>query len=80
MTRHPRGFIPIIGSRTVSERHGFSMIELLIVIVIIGPMTAIFADILGLLTPQFFVIEDNNVNSPFRAGTSGGAFDGPHQP
>jgi hypothetical protein len=36
----------------------------------------VFADILGLLTPQFFVIEDNNVNSPFRAGTSGGAFDG----
>ncbi len=41
MTRHPRGFIPIISSRTVSERHGFSMIELLIVIVIIGLMTAI---------------------------------------
>jgi hypothetical protein len=36
----------------------------------------IYADILGLLTPQFFVIEDNNVNSPFRAGTSGGTFDG----
>lgn len=36
----------------------------------------VFSDILGLLTPQFFVIEDNNVNSPFRAGTSGGAFDG----
>ena len=30
----------------------------------------VFADILGLLTPQFFVIEDNNVNSPFRAGTT----------
>jgi hypothetical protein len=24
------------------------------------------ADILGILTPQFFMIEDNNVNSPFR--------------
>ena len=29
------------------------------------------SDILGLLTPHFFVIEDNNVNSPFIAGTSG---------
>jgi Tfp pilus assembly protein PilX len=28
------------------------------------------ADILGLLTPQFFVIEDNNVNTPFRNGTT----------
>ncbi|MEO8089859.1 MAG: hypothetical protein ABI703_06155 [Gemmatimonadales bacterium] len=37
---------------------------------------SVFADILGLLTPQFFVIEDNNVNSPFRAGTSGGTYDG----
>jgi hypothetical protein len=37
---------------------------------------AVFADILGLLSAQFFVIEDNNVNSPFRAGTSGGALDG----
>ena len=36
----------------------------------------VFADMLGLLTAQFFVIEDNSVNSPFRAGTSGGAFDG----
>jgi hypothetical protein len=28
------------------------------------------ADILGILTPQFFMIEDNNVNAPFRvAGT-----------
>jgi hypothetical protein len=34
------------------------------------------ADILGLLTPQMFVIEDNNVNAPFRAGTSSGAFSG----
>ena len=37
---------------------------------------SVYADILGLLSAQFFVIEDNNVNSPFRAGTSGGAFDG----
>jgi hypothetical protein len=28
------------------------------------------ADILGLLTPQFFMIEDNNVNTPFRVGTT----------
>jgi len=28
-----------------------------------------FADILGLLTPQFFMLEDNNVNSPFLNGT-----------
>jgi hypothetical protein len=35
-----------------------------------------FADILGLLTPEFFVIEDNNVNSPFRAGSTAGAFGG----
>ena len=28
------------------------------------------ADILGLLTPQFFIIEDNNVNTPFRTGGS----------
>jgi len=25
----------------------------------------VFSDILGLLTPQFFIIEDNNVNAPF---------------
>lgn len=37
---------------------------------------SVFADILGLLTPEFFVIEDNNVNLPFRAGTSGGTYDG----
>jgi hypothetical protein len=37
---------------------------------------AVFADILGLLTAQNFVIEDNNVNSPFRAGATGGAFAG----
>jgi hypothetical protein len=36
----------------------------------------VFADMLGLLTPQFFTIADNSVNSPFRAGTTGGAFDG----
>ena len=36
----------------------------------------VFADILGLLTPEFFVIEDNNVNSPFRAGSSAGTFSG----
>jgi hypothetical protein len=28
------------------------------------------ANILGLLTPQFFVLEDNNVNTPFRNGTT----------
>jgi hypothetical protein len=28
------------------------------------------ADMLGLLSAQFFVIEDNNVNSPFQAGTA----------
>jgi hypothetical protein len=27
---------------------------------------AVWADMLGVLTPQFFVIEDNNVNSPFQ--------------
>ena len=36
----------------------------------------VFADILGLLTPQFFVIEDNNVNSPFRAGSTAGTYGG----
>jgi hypothetical protein len=36
----------------------------------------VFADILGLLSPGFFVIEDNNVNSPFRAGSTAGAFAG----
>lgn len=30
----------------------------------------VHADILGLLTPQFFMIEDNNVNTPFRVGTT----------
>jgi hypothetical protein len=34
------------------------------------------ADILGLLTAQFFVIEDNNVNAPFRAGSTSGGFSG----
>lgn len=41
MTHHPRGLIHIISSRTVTERHGFSMIEVLSVIVIIGLLTAI---------------------------------------
>jgi hypothetical protein len=36
----------------------------------------VFADMLGLLTAQFFVISNNSVNAPFRAGTTGGAFDG----
>ncbi len=31
---------------------------------------AVFADILGLLTPQFFIIEDNSVNTPFQNGTA----------
>jgi hypothetical protein len=35
-----------------------------------------YADILGLLTPEFFVIEDNNVNSPFRNGSTSGTFSG----
>ena len=30
---------------------------------------AVWADMLGVLTAQFFVIEDNSVNSPFQAGT-----------
>ena len=34
------------------------------------------ADILGLLTPQFFMLEDNNVNAPFRVeGTYRKGFD-----
>jgi hypothetical protein len=37
---------------------------------------AVFADILGLLTAQSLVIQDNNVNSPFRAGATSGAFAG----
>ena len=36
----------------------------------------VFADMLGLLTPQFFVIEDNNVNAPFMVnGVYVNAFD-----
>ena len=31
---------------------------------------AVWADMLGVLTSQFFVIEDNGVNSPFQAGTT----------
>jgi hypothetical protein len=31
---------------------------------------AVWADMLGVLTPQFFMIEDNSVNSPFQAGTA----------
>ena len=30
----------------------------------------VWADMLGVLTQQFFVIEDNSVNSPFQAGTA----------
>ena len=30
----------------------------------------VWADMLGVLTSQFFVIEDNSVNSPFQAGTA----------
>jgi hypothetical protein len=36
----------------------------------------VYADILGLLTAESFVIEDNNVNSPFRAGSTSGTFAG----
>ena len=31
---------------------------------------AVSADMLGLLTAQFFVIEDNNLNTPFQAGAA----------
>jgi prepilin-type N-terminal cleavage/methylation domain-containing protein len=41
MTHHPRGLGHIVGARTVTARHGFSMIELLSVIVIMGLVTAI---------------------------------------
>ena len=41
MTHHPRGLIQIITSRAVTERYGFSMIEVLSVIVIMGLLTAI---------------------------------------
>ena len=41
MTHHSRGLIPIIGSRPATERRGFSMIELLTVIVIVGLLTAV---------------------------------------
>lgn len=41
MTHHPRGLGPIIGARTATARHGFSMIELLSVIVIMGLLAAI---------------------------------------
>jgi hypothetical protein len=34
---------------------------------------AVYSDILGLLTPQFMMLEDNSVNAPFLATTSGGA-------
>ena len=41
MTHHSLGLIPIIGSRPATERRGFSMIELLTVIVIVGLLTAV---------------------------------------
>jgi prepilin-type N-terminal cleavage/methylation domain-containing protein len=41
MTHHPRVLIQRVGSRAVIERGGFSMIEVLSVIVIIGLLTAI---------------------------------------
>ena len=41
MTHHPRVLIQIMTSRSVPERYGFSMIELLSVIVIMGLLTAI---------------------------------------
>ena len=41
MTHHPIGLVRILDSRTGSERLGFSMIELLIVIVIMGLLAAI---------------------------------------
>ena len=41
MTHHPRVLIQHVSPRAVTERHGFSMIEVLSVIVIIGLLTAI---------------------------------------
>ena len=41
MTHQPRVLIHNAGARAVTERHGFSMIEVLSVIVIIGLLTAI---------------------------------------
>ena len=41
MTHPPRVLIHVVRSRAVTERHGFSMIEVLSVIVIIGLLTAI---------------------------------------
>jgi prepilin-type N-terminal cleavage/methylation domain-containing protein len=41
MTHHPPVLIHIVGPRAVTERRGFSMVELLSVIVIMGLLTAI---------------------------------------
>lgn len=41
MTHYPRVLIHIVDYRPVTERHGFSMIEVLSVIVIIGLLTAV---------------------------------------
>lgn len=41
MTHYARGLLYIISAPTVTERHGFSMIELLIVIVIMGLLAAV---------------------------------------
>ncbi|HEY5940295.1 MAG TPA: GspH/FimT family protein [Gemmatimonadales bacterium] len=52
MTRHPTGSIRIVRSRTVSERHGFSMIELLTVIVVMGLIAAVAVPRSGISTYQ----------------------------
>ena len=52
MTRHPTGSIRIVISRTVSERLGFSMIELLTVIVVMGLIAAIAVPRSGISTYQ----------------------------
>lgn len=52
MTRHPTGSIRSVSSRTVSERHGFSMIELLTVIVVMGLIAAVAVPRSGISTYQ----------------------------
>ncbi len=52
MTHYPRVLIHIVDYRPVTERHGFSMIEVLSVIVIIGLLTAVALPKVGIASYQ----------------------------
>lgn len=56
------------GQVTVASTGNISLADDLTYVTQPGSQQDCEADILGLLTPQFFYIQDNNVNAPFQSG------------